>query len=47
MIINSLIVLYYSTTLSVRFHVLAAASMKVTAFWDVTPCSLVEVRPTF
>jgi hypothetical protein len=28
----------------VRFQVLTAASMKITVFWDVAPCSLVEVR---
>jgi hypothetical protein len=27
----------------VRFQVFKEASMKVTAFWDVAPCSLVEV----
>jgi hypothetical protein len=26
----------------VRFQVLTAASTKVTVFWDVAPCSLVE-----
>jgi hypothetical protein len=31
----------------VRFQVLTAASMKVTVFWDVTPCSLVEVYRRF
>jgi hypothetical protein len=36
----------------VRFHVLTAASMKMTAFWDVALCSLVaidvsEVRTAF
>jgi hypothetical protein len=25
---------------TVRFHVLTAASLKMRAFWDVTPCSL-------
>jgi hypothetical protein len=25
---------------SVRIHVLPAASMKITVFWDVAPCSL-------
>jgi hypothetical protein len=25
-----------------RFQVLTAASMKMTDFWDVTPCSLVK-----
>jgi hypothetical protein len=33
-----------TTTLElVRLQVLTAASMKVTVFWDVAPCSLVEV----
>jgi hypothetical protein len=27
----------------VTFQVLRAASMKMTAFWDVAPCTLVEV----
>jgi hypothetical protein len=27
----------------VRFQVLTAASMKMTIFWDIAPCSLVEV----
>jgi hypothetical protein len=27
----------------VRFQVLTAASMKIAVFWDVAPCSLVEV----
>jgi hypothetical protein len=27
----------------VRFQVLAAAIMKMAVFWDVAPCSLVEV----
>jgi hypothetical protein len=27
----------------VRFQVLTAASMKMTVFWVVAPCSLVEV----
>jgi hypothetical protein len=27
----------------VRFHVLTAASMKIRAFWDVAPCSLLGV----
>jgi hypothetical protein len=26
-----------------RFQVLTAASMKMTVFWDVAPCSLVEI----
>jgi hypothetical protein len=26
----------------VRFQILRAASMKMTTFWDVAPCSLVE-----
>jgi hypothetical protein len=31
----------------VRFQVLTAASMKITAFWDVAPCSLAEVYRRF
>jgi hypothetical protein len=27
----------------VRFEVLTAMSMKMTVFWDVTPCSLVDI----
>jgi hypothetical protein len=34
-------------TYLVRFHVLKAASMKMTVFWDVAPCSLVEVYRRF
>jgi hypothetical protein len=30
-----------------RFQVLAAASMKVTVFWDVAPRSLVEINRRF
>jgi hypothetical protein len=30
-----------------RFEVLAAASMKMTVFWVVAPCSLVEVYRRF
>jgi hypothetical protein len=31
----------------VRFQVLTAASMKIDVFWDVEPCSLVEVYRRF
>jgi hypothetical protein len=31
----------------VRFQVLTAASMKMAAFWDVAPCSLVKVYRRF
>jgi hypothetical protein len=31
----------------VRFQVFTAASMKMAAFWDVAPCSLVEVYRRF
>jgi hypothetical protein len=31
----------------VRFQVLTAASMKMTAFWNTAPCSLVEVDRRF
>jgi hypothetical protein len=27
----------------VRFEVLTAVTMEITAFWDVTPCSQVDV----
>jgi hypothetical protein len=30
-----------------RFQVLMAVGMKMTAFWDITPCSLVEVDRRF
>jgi hypothetical protein len=30
-----------------RFQVLTAASMKMTVFWDVTPCCLVETDRRF
>jgi hypothetical protein len=30
-----------------RFHVLLAMSRKMTIFWDVTPCSVVEVDQRF
>jgi hypothetical protein len=30
-----------------RFKVLTAASMKMTAFWDIAPCSLIEVDRRF
>jgi hypothetical protein len=32
-----------NTVMNVRFHVLMAADMKVTAFFDNALCSLVEV----
>jgi hypothetical protein len=31
----------------VRFQVLTAASMKIRAFWDMAPCSLVAVDRRF
>jgi hypothetical protein len=31
----------------VRFQVLTAASMKIIVFWDVAPCSLIEVYQRF
>jgi hypothetical protein len=31
----------------VRFQVLAVASTKMRAFWDIAPCSLVEVERRF
>jgi hypothetical protein len=36
-----------STKAHVRYQVLTAASVKVTVFWDVTPCRLVEVYRRF
>jgi hypothetical protein len=30
-----------------RFQVLMAASLYITAFWDIEPCSLVEVDVRF
>jgi hypothetical protein len=30
-----------------RFEVLTAARMKMTVFWDVAPCSLIEVYRRF
>jgi hypothetical protein len=35
------------STYLVRFQVLTAASMNMTVFWDVTPCSLVEIYQRF
>jgi hypothetical protein len=34
---------YCNAVLLVRFQVLTAASMKMTVFWDVAPCSLLEI----
>jgi hypothetical protein len=34
-------------TCSVRFKVLTAASMTMIAFWDIAPCSTVEVDRRF
>jgi hypothetical protein len=31
----------------VRFQVLTASSIKVTAFWDLAPCSLIEIHRSF
>jgi hypothetical protein len=31
----------------VRFQVLTAASLNITAFWDIAPCSFVEVVKRF
>jgi hypothetical protein len=39
--------LYKLVTLHVRFQVLTAASLKMTAFWDVAPCSVVEIGRRF
>jgi hypothetical protein len=30
-------------SIAVRFQVLMAVSMKMIAFWDIAPCSLVEI----
>jgi hypothetical protein len=35
------------SSVCVRFQVLTAASMKMTVFWDVAPCSLVDVYRRF
>jgi hypothetical protein len=37
----------YANLIRVRFQVLTAASMKMTVFWDIAPCSLVEVYRRF
>jgi hypothetical protein len=37
----------YARFICVRFQVLTAASMKLTVFWDVALCSLVEVYRRF
>jgi hypothetical protein len=29
-----------------KFQVLTAASIKMTVFWDIVPCSLVEIYKT-
>jgi hypothetical protein len=34
-------------TLYVRFQVFMAVSMKMTVFWNVAPCSLVEIDRRF
>jgi hypothetical protein len=31
----------------VRFQIFTAASMKMTTFWDIAPCSLVEIDRRF
>jgi len=36
--------LYMQTQYNARFQVLTAASMKMTAFWDIAPCSVVVQR---
>jgi hypothetical protein len=39
---------YFSLNLyALRFQVLMAASMKVTVFWNVAPCSLIEIDRRF
>jgi hypothetical protein len=37
----------YATQISVFFEVLTAVIMKAIVFWDITPCSLVEVHRRF
>jgi hypothetical protein len=32
---------------TVKFQVLTAASMKMTFFWDIAPCSLAEIDRRF
>jgi hypothetical protein len=41
-------VLRFTTIMSVvKCHVLAAMSVKMTAFWDITPCGLIEADRCF
>jgi hypothetical protein len=47
MIIILLIILTWNMKYFVRFQVLTAASMKIRAFWDVAPYSLVGVNRRF
>jgi hypothetical protein len=37
----------WNKRLNVRFQVLTVSSMNMTAFWDMAPCSLVEVARRF
>jgi hypothetical protein len=39
--------LFQTAHYNVRFQVLMAASMKIRAFWDVAPCSLVGIDRRF
>jgi hypothetical protein len=38
-----LLTIIYIGLVIVEFQVLKATSMKMTAFWDVAPCNLVEL----
>jgi hypothetical protein len=37
----------HATLILVRFQVLKALSMKMTVFWDIAPCSLMEIAQRF
>jgi hypothetical protein len=48
--VNFSLMTEYNTSVLIpvlRFQVLTAASMKMTAFWDIAPCSLVKVDQCF
>jgi hypothetical protein len=32
-----------NTVMNMRFQILTVVNMKITAFWDIVPCSLNEV----
>jgi hypothetical protein len=44
---NQINVIMWTRLICVRFHVLTVTSMKLTAFWDIAPCSFVEVDRRF